>query len=270
MKLLNAKVSAFSLVGLVAAGVGVLIVASRFLVITPTGQVGVLDQMGQVSQQVLTPGIHLRSPFARVINFSTRTKEFKETAEAPSKDGLVVTVDVSILYHVDPDKAKQLYQTVGGDYERVILVPQFRSLIRQVTANYDAKSLYTSQRQAVAQQLRQELGQTLATRGLVVEDILLRNVILPESIQTAVQEKLQAEQDSQRMEFVLQKERKEADRKRIEAQGIADSQRIISQGLTDKVLQFKQIEATEKLAQSQNAKVIVIGDQKGSSIQIQP
>ncbi|MBD2019445.1 prohibitin family protein [Leptolyngbya sp. FACHB-36] len=259
-------------VGLAAAsivGIGALVVLSRFCVIIPVGKVGVVETFGKVSETTLGPGIYLQNPLSNVIQFSTQTREVKETAEVPSKDGLVVTVDMSILYRLDPSKVKQLYETVGTEYEGVVLVPQARSLMRSATASYEAQTLYTSQRQALSQQLQRSLSQQVALRGVIVEEALLRNVVLPESIQKSVQQKLQAEQDSQRMEFVIQKERKEAERKRIEAQGVADSQRIISQGLTDKVLQFRQIEATEKLAQSQNAKIVIVGDSK-APLNLQP
>jgi regulator of protease activity HflC (stomatin/prohibitin superfamily) len=231
----------------------------RSLAIVPAGKLGIVDQFGAVSNQTLESGIHLKHPLAKVVLLSTQTQELKETTETPSQDGLIVTADVSILYRLDPAKATQIYKTLGTEYAQVVLVPQFRSAIRSATAKYPAQTLYTSKREAVAQELQQEIGQSLSDRGILVETTLLRNVTLPKKLQDSVQEKLKAEQDSQRMEFVLQKERKEADRKRIEAQGIADSQRIISQGLTDKILQFRQIEATEKLAQSQNAKVVIVG-----------
>jgi prohibitin 1 len=260
-----------SVVALTLAGFGVAVAILRLWTIVPVGQVGVVDTFGQVAEQPLSPGIHLRNPFAKVITFSTRTKELKETAESPSKDGLITTVDVSILYRVDPTKAKHLYQTVGGDYEAVILIPYLRSQLRRATASFNAKDLYTTQRQALAEQLRNELQQIVQERGLIVEDTPIRNIILPESLQKAVQSKLQAEQDSQRMKFVLQKEQQEAERKRIEAKGSADAQRIIAQGLTDKILKLRQIEATEKLAESQNTKIVVFGDGgKTGTVQLQP
>lgn len=267
------RLNRFSLltIALSTTAIGALIILFRLWAIIPTGQIGVVDTFGQVAEQPLGPGIHFRNPFAKIVKFSTQTKELKETAEVPSKDGLITTVDVSVLYRVDPAKAKQLYQTIGTDYEAVILVPYLRSLLRAATARHSAKDLYTSQRQALSQQLREDLNQTVASRGLIVEDTPLRNVVLPKSLQESVQAKLQAEQESLRMQFVLQKERQESDRKRIEAKGIADAQRIISQGLTEKNLRFRQIEAMEKLAGSENTKIVVMGsDAKGGSIQIQP
>ncbi len=252
-------------------GLSGLIILMRAIAIVPAGQLGIVDQFGTVSNQPLESGIHLKNPLAKVVLLSTQTQELKETTETPSQDGLIVTADVSVLYRLDPAKATQVYKTLGTEYAQVVLVPQFRSAIRSATAKYPSQALYTSKREAVAQELQQEIGQSLSDRGIFVETTLLRNVTLPKKLQDSVQEKLQAEQDSQRMEFVLQKEKKEAERKRIEAQGIADSQRIISQGLTDKVLQFRQIEATEKLAQSQNSKVVIVGgESKTLPLLLQP
>jgi regulator of protease activity HflC (stomatin/prohibitin superfamily) len=252
-------------------GISLLVFLQRFIAVVPAGQVGVVDLFGQVSEQTLSPGAHFKSPLANVVLFSTQTKEVKESAEAPSKDGLTVTVDVSIFYRLDPTKIKQIYQTIGTDYEQVVIIPQSRAFIRNATASYESKTLYTTKRQELSQQLRRELGQVLADRGVIVEDAHLRNVVLPEKIQQAVQAKLQAEQETQRMEFILQKEQQEAERKRIEARGIADSQRIISQGLNENILRFRQIEAMEKLASTQNSKVVVIGgEQKAPTMLLQP
>lgn len=257
-------------IALGSVGVITLLILMRSLVVIPTGQIAVVDLYGNVADQPLTPGIHFKNPFAQLIKFSSQTREVKETLQTPSKEGLMLTIDVSILYRLDPAKAKHLYQSVGTNYEEVLLKPQVRSLVRGATANYEARTVYTSDRQSFAQQLRDQLNQILSDRGIVVEDTPLRNVKLPESIEQAVQEKLKAEQDSQRMKFVLDRERQEAERKRIEAQGNADAQRILSQGLSDRALQFKQIEATQKLAESQNTKVIILGNDAKTPMMIQP
>jgi regulator of protease activity HflC (stomatin/prohibitin superfamily) len=166
---------------------------------------------------------------------------------------------VSILYHLNPDKAAEVYKTVGENYESVILEPQFRSVTRGVTASYEAKALYTSEREALSIQILKEITAATEARGITVESAPLRRVGLPAGLTQSIEIKLQAEQESQRMQFVLMKEKQEADRKRIEAQGISDFQKIVVQGISDQLLRWKGIEATEKLASSQNAKVIVIG-----------
>jgi prohibitin 1 len=247
-----------------------LLVLLRSVTIVPAGYVGIVDSFGSVSTQTLKPGLSFKNPLSQVVKFSTRTQETKETLDSPSKEGLNIKLDVSILYHVDEKKAQELYQTVGTDYEQIILIPQFRSVIRRVTATYNAKALYTSERQKLAQEISDSLNQLVAHRGIIIESTPLRKLELPAKISQAVEDKLQAEQQTQQMDFVIQKERKEAERKRIEARGIADSQAIISEGLNDKLLQLKQIEANEKLAQSTNAKIVVVSSRQGEPVIIQP
>lgn len=246
-----------------------LIVIGRFIRIIPVGTIGVVEQLGKVSDQILDPGLHFVNPIARIIELSTQTQELKETTQTPSQDGLIITADVSILYHLDKTKAKELYETIGEDYQQKVLLPQFRAAIRNATANYKSNELYTTQRQQLNAQLKQEIGQTLASRGILVEDTLLRNVKLPDAVQAAVQEKVQAEQANLKMDFILQREKKEADRKLIEAKGTADAQKTIAESLSEPLLRFRQIEASEKLANSNNSKVIVLGDGK-SQLLVQP
>jgi 23S rRNA (cytidine1920-2'-O)/16S rRNA (cytidine1409-2'-O)-methyltransferase len=248
--------------------IGGLVTLLRTLTVVSTGEIGITDLYGQVSDQPLTPGIHFKNPMARMVTFSSQTREFKETLQTPTKEGLMLNVDVSVLYRIDPAKAKQLYQTVGMNYEEIVLVPQVRSLIRSATANFESKTIYTSDRQTLAQQLRENLNKTLSDRGIIIEDTPIRNVKLPDSVEKSVQEKLSAEQDAQRMKFVLDRERQEADRKRIEAQGNADAQKILSQGLSEQALRFKQIEAMQQLAQ--NSKVIVMGGDQKAPVMLQP
>lgn len=259
-----AKRTTISLLGVIG-----LIAIARSLAIVPAGHVGVIDTFGQVSERVLQPGLHLRNPFSKVVNLSVQTQEIKETTSAPSKEGLMMEVDVSILYRVEPNQAKQIYQTVGTNYQEVVVLPQFRSLVRNTTAQYNAQDLYTSQRQAVTKQLSTDLNSVLSQRGILVEDTPLRNVSLPENLRQTIETKLQADQENQRMQFVLAKEKQEADRKRIEATGQSDAQKILSQGLSDSVLKFRQIEAMQKLADSKNSKVIVLGGD-GKNILLQP
>lgn len=268
---LNPRSRMPAIVATTAIGIGLLIALIRSIQVIPTGEIGITDLYGQVSDQPLTPGVHLKNPLARTIKFSTQTREAKEVLEAPTKEGMTLSVDLSILYRIDPAKAKTLYQTVGTNYEEVILVPQVRSLIREATANYEANALYTRDRQRLSQQLRENLNKTLSDRGIIIEDTPLRNVKLPDAIEQAIQQKLKAEQESQQMKFVLDKERQEADRKRIAAQGDADAQRILSQGLSDRALQFRQIEAMQKLAESQNSKVVIMGSgEQKAPILLQP
>jgi len=200
---------------------------------------------------------------AKIIKYSFKTQELKETMTVPSKEGLPVQLEVSLLYRVDPSMANDIYKTVeAGDYLNVILTPQFRSVVRGITAKFEAKALYTGAREQLAKEITTELQKAVGERGVFIENAPLRQVALPARLTQSIEEKLQAEQESQRMAFILQKETQEADRKRIEAKGIADFQSIVSKEINANLLRWKGIEATEKLASSPNAKVVVIGSGK--------
>ncbi|MDO8528050.1 MAG: prohibitin family protein [Deltaproteobacteria bacterium] len=246
---------------IVAVILGIFVLPQMITVI-PAGHVGLKDFFGKVSDQPLAAGIHIVNPLVRIHKMSIRTEEVKEEANVPSKEGLNVHLDISLLASLNPEKAAQVYRTIGPDYVRVVVIPQLRSIVRGVTAGYEAKALYTSEREMVANEMFEHLQPLLLERGVTVEKVLLRSATLPPILATAIEKKLEAEQQSEQMKFVLNKEAQEADRKRVEAQGIADFQRIVTSGLTDLFLRWKGIEATSKLADSQNSKVVVIGSGK--------
>jgi regulator of protease activity HflC (stomatin/prohibitin superfamily) len=237
----------------------VLIALSQMFTVVPAGNVGVVDFFGTVSENTLKAGINFVNPLARVIKFSVKTQEIKEVMDVPSKEGMTVSLEISALFHLNPDKAAEVYKTVGENYVEIILEPQFRSVARGVTAGYEAKALYTSEREMLAQLLLKDLEKLVEPRGVTVESTPLRRIGLPPGLTASIEAKLQAEQQSQQMQFVLTKEKQEADRKRIEAQGISDFQNIVARGISEQLLRWKGIEATEKIAQSPNTKVIVIG-----------
>jgi len=231
-------------------------------VVIPAGHVGVLDFFGNVSTRVLTSGVHVVVPMTRVIRMTIQTQELKEQAEVPSQEGLILDLEVSLLFRIQPDKADDLYKTVGRSYSNVVVEPQIRSAIREITASYEAKALYSSEREKVAQQIFEFFTKLTQERGILAEAVLLRKIGLPPVVANAIQEKLRREQEAEQMKFVLQKEEQEAERKRIEARGVADFQRIVASGISQQLLEWKGIEATEKLALSQNSKVVVIGNPK--------
>jgi regulator of protease activity HflC (stomatin/prohibitin superfamily) len=206
-------------------------------------------------------GINIVNPFATVHKMSIKTEEMREEMRVPSKEGLTVGLEISVIYKLDPVEAPTIYRTLGREeeYVRKILLPNFRSVTRGVTAQFEAKALYTDKREAVAQQIQAELHVATSPRGVTIEATPLRQVVLPQDLSAAIEEKLKAEQESQRMQFILARESQEADRKRIEAAGIADFQKIVAEGISDQLLRWKGIEATEKLAMSANSKVVVIG-----------
>jgi prohibitin 1 len=239
-----------------------LILAGSPIKVIPAGHVGVKDLFGRVSSDVLSPGVRLVIPFTRVIKMSIKTQEVKETAEVPSKEGLIMDLEGSLLYRLDPAKADDIYRTIGKDYEDIAVHPQIRSAIREITASYEAKVLYSAERERIARETLELFKKLAGDRGIIAEAVLLRKIGLPDIVANAIQEKLRREQEAEQMKFVLQKEQQEAERKRIEAQGIADFQRIVAAGISPALLEWKGIEATEKLAQSQNSKVVVIGSGK--------
>ena len=228
----------------------------------PTGNVGVLTLFGRVTGDILGEGIHLINPLKSVQKLSVQTQSVKESANTPSNEGLMLALDTSLLFRLDRTKAAQVYQTVGENYAEKIVEPTLRAAIRASTPSHSANALYTNARELVQQQIQGELTTQLAARGVIVEAVLLRDVQLPAMLKSSIEAKQQAEQDALRMSFILQKEKQEAERKRIEAQGIADFQKIVAQGISPQLLEWKGIEATEKLATSNNAKVVIIGNPK--------
>ncbi len=247
-----------NLIALVAA-IGAFV---QLITVIPAGTVGVVDFLGMVSDNTLKPGINLVNPMARVEKFSIKTQEIKEVMKVPSEEGLTVDLEISLLYKLNPDKANIIYKTIGPNYREIVLIPQFRSVVRGVTARYEAKALYTASREKLASEIVNELQKIVAPRGILIEAAPLRQIVLPQRLTQAIEEKLKAEQESQRMVFVLNKEKQEAERKRIEAKGIADFQQIVSEGINEQLLKWKGIEATEKLANSPNTKIVIIGSGK--------
>ncbi|QQS36250.1 MAG: prohibitin family protein [Ignavibacteriales bacterium] len=251
--------STFALMGFIVA---VLIALMQCWTVIPAGHVGVIDFFGNVSDNTLYPGVNFVNPMATVVKFDARTQELKETMNVPSKEGLPIELEISLLFSLSFENANKIYKTVGEDYVQRIIVPQFRSVVRGVTAQYEARALYTAEREQLAKKIETDLNKLIQPRGITIESTPMRQIILPPGLTASIEEKLKAEQESQRMQFVLQRETQEAERKRIEAKGIADFQEIVSKGISDQLLKWKGIEATEKLANSPNSKIVVIGSGK--------
>ena len=246
-------------------GLGIVFLVILFfasVVSVPTGHVGVLTLFGKVTGETLAEGIHLINPLKSVQRLSIQTQSVKESASVPSNEGLILALDTSLLFHLDRSKAAEVYQKVGANYAEKIVEPTLRAAIRAATSAHTANALYTNARELVQQQIQEELIAQLAPRGVIIENVLLRDVQLPAMLKSSIEAKQQAEQDALRMSFILQKEKQEAERKRIEAQGIADFQKIVAQGISPQLLEWKGIEATEKLATSSNSKVVVVGNTK--------
>ena len=227
-----------------------------------TGHVGVLTLFGKVTGETLGEGIHFINPLKTNNELSIQTQTLKESASVPSSEGLMMSLDTSLIYHLNPDRASEVFQKIGADYENVVVEPTLRSAIREATASHTANALYTGEREMVGKQIFEQVNTELTKRGLTVENVLLRDIQLPATLKAAIEAKQQAEQESLAMNFRLQKETQEAQRKRIEAAGVRDFQQIVAQGITPSLLEWKGIEATENLAKSANSKVVVIGNNK--------
>lgn len=234
-------------------------IISSFAVV-PAGHVGIVDLWGNVKPTALKAGIHIINPLANVISMSIKTHEMKAKLSAPSKEGLMTTLEVSLWYKINPADAPTIYKTIGTDYASVIIVPTLRSVARATTARYETKALYTTGRDKLVTDMFDMADPITQPKGVIIDRFLLRRVSLPPTVSKAIERKLQAEQEADQMEFVLAKEKQEAERKRVEAQGIADFQRIVTKGITPSLLKWKGIEATEALASSENTKIVVIGN----------
>lgn len=255
---------------------------SKAVVQIEAGNVGVKSLFGKVQDGAIPSGLNLINPLMDVEQFNIKTQNYTmsgiadegdkggdDAIRALSKDGLEVTIDLTVLYKIIPEMAPAIYRELGLSYRELIVRPIARTRIRDLAANYEAVSLYSSKREEFQSKIFNAIDEDFKRRGLVLEQLLVRNIQLPESVKKAIESKINAEQDAQKMEFVLQKERQEADRKRVEAQGIADYQKIITSTLTDKQLKYEAIKAQKELATSANAKVVIMGGKDGSML-IQP
>ncbi|MES2827056.1 MAG: prohibitin family protein [Bacteroidota bacterium] len=247
--------------------------------VVETGQVGVKTLYGKVDNDVLYSGLNFVNPLVEVTPFDVKTQNYTmsgvhdegsktgdDAIRILTSDGLEVSIDLSVLFSVTPKSAPKILKEIGDDYLDKIVRPIARTAIRDNAVSYEAVALYSTKRQEFQNKIFTTIDQSFAKRGLKLEQLLIRNVTLPESVRKAIESKINAEQDAQKMQFVLQKERQLAERKRIEAQGIADYQKILSTGLSDKQLQYETILAQKELALSPNAKVILMGSAKSPII----
>jgi regulator of protease activity HflC (stomatin/prohibitin superfamily) len=243
------------------------------------GFVGVKSLFGKVQNDVLNSGLNFVNPLVEVKQLDARTQNYTmsgqhdEGARAAddairvlTADGLEVTIDLSVLYRIVPQEAPNLIREIGINYEDKIVRPITRTRIRDNSVYYDAVSLYSSKRDEFQDRIFKTIDEDFKKRGLLLENLLVRNITLPASVKAVIEQKINAEQDAQKMQFVLQKEKQEAERKRVEAQGISDYQRIISESLSERQLQYEQIKAMKELAGSANSKIIVMPSKGGAPI----
>lgn len=245
---------------------------SKCIIQINAGKIGVKILFGKVQNDVLASGLHFINPLVEVKELDIKTQNYTmsgildegtksgdDAIRVLTADGLEVTIDLTVLYKLLPSEAPKLIRETGEDYTDKIVRPLTRTKIRDNSVYYDAVSLYSSKRDEFQQRIFKSIEDDFKKRGLVLEQLLVRNITLPQSVKATIEQKINAEQDAQKMQFVLQKEKQEAERKRVEAQGIADYQRIINIGLTDQQLQYEQIKAYLELAKSPNSKVVIMG-----------
>lgn len=222
------------------------------------GEVGVKRTLGKYADKTYTEGLRFYNPFVTsIVKISTQTENLEVGLSIPSKEGLNIVSEVSILYRVLPNDAPEILRNIGRSYEKNVILPVFRSAVADVTSRFYAKDMHTGERTTIEKAIREQMMVYLEGKGLEVDAVLLKSIRLPASLARAIELKLEAEQDAQRMEFVLQQVEREAEQKRIEAGGIRDAQKIIAEGLSPAILQFKSIEAFMELSKSPNAKIII-------------
>jgi len=265
-------------IGVVVILIGFMLSAIRQV---EAGEVGVQTLFGKVQDEVIESGLNFVNPMVNVVTFNIKTQNYTmssvhdegeqsgdDAIRVLSKDGLEVIIDLTILYKVVPAKAPEVLSKIGINYQTVVIRPLARTQIRNNAVYYDAVSLYSSKRDEFQDRIFKGIEKNFADRGIVLEELLVRNITLPPSVKMAIESKINAEQEAQKMEFVLQKERQEAERKRVEAQGISDYQKIMAATLTDQQLQYETIKANRDIALSPNTKIIIMGGKGNQPIML--
>ena len=269
---ISGQASTIKIVGIVLVVIGAL---SSSIKQIDAGEIGVKSLFGKVQDDVLTSGLNFVNPLMDIKTIDVRTQNYTmsgvhnegdvagdDAIRVLTADGLEVVIDLTVLYRVQATQAPNIVKEIGYDFKNVVIRPITRTKIRDNAVYYTAVDLYSIKRDEFQARIFKTIEANLKARGLVLEQLLVRNITLPASVKGSIEEKIKAEQDAQKMQYVLQKEKQEAERKRVEAQGIADYQRIISLGLGDRQLQYEQIQAMKGLMTSPNAKVIIMGGGK--------
>jgi len=263
---MNPNLKKYLVPGIVIAVLVLMLMSSTFVTIE-SGQRGVffrkfsggLDKENPPADQ----GLHVIAPWNKMIIYDTRLHEGGETMDVLTSNGLSIAIDISYRYAPIASEIAHLHDEVGQDYAAKILIPEIRSSTRKVIGKYQPEELYSSKREVIQEEIYKQTNETLHKKHINLDALLIRSIKLPKTISDAIERKLKQEQESMEYEFKIQKETKEAQRKKIEAQGIKDFQTIVSEGISDKLLKWKGIEATQEIANSQNAKIIIIGNDKG-------
>lgn len=236
--------------------------------IIPTGYVGIPVLFGKVQGGYFESGFHITNPFTNVVKIDLRTQKADETGTIPSKEMLSLTLDTSVNWRLDKEKAGDVYNTVGVKYFEKLVEPHIRSAIREVTSDYNANQFFSASRNEISNNIKATLEREIGNRGIIIESVMLKDVSAPESLRKAIELKQAQQQEAEAMQFKLEREKLEAQRKKIEAEGIQKFQEIVKQGIDKNLLAWKGIEATEALAKSQNSKIIIIGNDSTGSLPV--
>ncbi len=272
------KTTVGTVIGAIIVIIVVIIILAAITVV-PAGHTGVIVLFGNVRPNSLPPGLHLVNPLANVIKMDTRLQEYTmsvasaegvykgdDAIDALTSEGLKVRLDLTAWFRLLPAQAPKVYNEIGVDYDRKIIRPTLRTAIRDIVVKYTAENIYSEKRDSVVMAINERASSLMEGKGVVLERILLRNIILPQKVQDAIDAKLAADQDARRMEFILQKEKQEKERRIIEAEGIREANRIIAQGLTPNYLSWYRIEMLKQLVNSPNNTIIMIPeDLKGTA-----
>lgn len=222
------------------------------------GEVGVKRKFGKINSEAYTAGLYPLNPFvAKMIKVPTRTMNLEVNLSLPSKEGLTIKSEISILYRIKEEMAPEIVENIGTSYVQNAILPVFRSASSDISANFMAKDMHSGKRSQIEQAIKDRMTELLADRGFIIEEVLLKSIMLPQELSMAIERKLKAEQESMAMEFILEIEKKEAERRRIEAEGNRNAQMILSEGLNEAIIKLRSIEAFKELSKSPNTKIII-------------
>ncbi|MGF1636889.1 MAG: prohibitin family protein [Cyclobacteriaceae bacterium] len=237
----------------------ILLMIMTSCVVVNQGEIGIKRRFGKIAPHSLSAGLYGFNPFTSIIIVTPiRTVNIEVSTALPSKEGLTIRTEISILYSVRPEAVPKIIEEIGTDFERTVIIPVFRSASADVSANFMAKDMHSGRRYEIEERIKIRMDEVLSDRGFVIEQVLLKSIELPAELSRAIERKLRAEQESQEMEFILQRESQEADRRRIEAEGTRDAQKILSEGLNREIIELRSIEAFRELSKSPNSKIIIV------------
>tara|TARA_R110002096_G_scaffold378222_7_gene572153 strand:- start:27868 stop:28710 length:843 start_codon:yes stop_codon:yes gene_type:complete len=254
------KIKPYIFIG-VAVIIILIVLSNIFVILQPTERAVIFKKYtsGLDVENVKTEGLNIVAPWNDVIIFRVEEQQIEETMDVLSRDGLSINIDVSLRFRPAPDKIGYLYRAFRDNYIESLIRPELRSAVRQIIGQYTPEELYASKRQEIETKIQLSISKVLEENYVDLKALLFRSIKLPEMIKTAIEQKLSAEQESQKYEYILEKEEKEAERRRIDAEGKAKANKILSASITDNILREKGISATIELAKSSNSKIIVIG-----------